>query len=304
MPFFELGEVRLPTDDDFEYFKSMVLDTSQWKKHHSKKKVQVFTRSTSVSSFKMIKNSVTFGNQVIASLPDVSADVMYDTLHDSIYRGSWDKTMKEGHEICRISPNSVIDYHASNLHLFPFNPVFPSFLSQSPFRVCQPRLCDESYMANFRRRVYYSQSLRVSQTPPKKEYIRGICFLTGYLIRRTGPRSCDFYYITQNDPRGIIPAWAINLGTKSLAPSIMRSLHRAALNYPAWKDQHDPDFMPWRYTNQQSGLSPPLDMNDILKEPDFCRTEIDESNVSEAAALKEVAAEQTNDSGDDMLNDE
>ncbi|TGZ73370.1 hypothetical protein CRM22_001558 [Opisthorchis felineus] len=285
MPFFELGEVRLPTDDDFDYFKSMVLDTSQWKKHHSKKKLQNDQGSCSFP----YKNFVTFGNQVIASLPDVSADVMYDTLHDSIYRGSWDKTMKEGHEICRISPNSVIDYHAIKA---PFAFSNRDFVMNRVWRISGDEF------------IIFNRSVFHKKAPPKKEYIRGICFLTGYLIRRTGPRSCDFYYITQNDPRGIIPAWAINLGTKSLAPSIMKSLHRAALDYPAWKDQHDPDFMPWRYTNQQSGLSPPLDMNDILKEPDFCRTEIDESNVSEAAALKEVAAEQTNDSGDDMLNDD
>ena len=38
--------------------------------------------------------------------------------------------------------------------------------------------------------------------PPKKGYIRGISYLTGYLIREQGPHKCQFNYVSQSDPRG------------------------------------------------------------------------------------------------------
>lgn len=38
--------------------------------------------------------------------------------------------------------------------------------------------------------------------PPRKGYIRGISYLTGYLIREQGPNKCQFTYVSQSDPRG------------------------------------------------------------------------------------------------------
>ncbi|KAA3672323.1 uncharacterized protein DEA37_0001980 [Paragonimus westermani] len=192
MKFFELGEVRPPVDEDFMYFKAMATDTTDWKKHHSRKRVRVFSKSTAASSCKMIK-----------------------------------------------------------------------------------------------------------KLPVRKEYVRALSFITGYLITSTGATSCDFTYVTQNDPRGDIPAWAINLVATSVAPSIMKTLHRAALRYPAWKEQHDPTFMPWRNVAQQSGIVPLIDMADVLSQPDFDRAPIDESYVSEDAALKEVEQQRINNSDND-----
>ncbi|VDP89509.1 unnamed protein product [Echinostoma caproni] len=71
----------------------------------------------------------------------------------------------------------------------------------------------------------------------------------------------------------------------------MKSLHRAAIRYSAWKAEHDPQFRPWRHPSQQSGLLPMVDMADILSEPDYARNTIDETNVDEAAARRECAHE-------------
>ncbi|KAF5397622.1 putative Phosphatidylcholine transfer protein [Paragonimus heterotremus] len=276
MKFFELGEVRPPLDEDFMYFKAMATDTADWKKHHSRKRVRVFSKSTTASSCKMIK--------VTASFPDISADVLYDTLHDSVYRPSWDKTTRESFEYCRVCPNSSIEYYAMKS---PFAFANRDFVLNRVWKIL-----GKDYMI-INRSVFHKK------LPVRKEYVRALSFITGYLITSTGASSCDFTYLTQNDPRGDIPAWAINLVATSVAPSIMKTLHRAALRYPAWKEQHDPTFMPWRNPAQQSGIVPLVDMADVLSQPDFDRAPIDESYVTEDAALKEVEQQQISNSDND-----
>ena len=39
--------------------------------------------------------------------------------------------------------------------------------------------------------------------PPRKDFIRGVSYMTGFVIRANGP-GCKLIYITQNDPKGEI----------------------------------------------------------------------------------------------------
>jgi len=52
-------------------------------------------------------------SQIQAGYSDVTANTLYDVLHDPYYRKSWDPYILEGFDICRISPNSDIGYYAS-----------------------------------------------------------------------------------------------------------------------------------------------------------------------------------------------
>lgn len=45
-------------------------------------------------------------------------------------------------------------------------------------------------------------ALSPQQHPPKKDYVRAVSLLTGYLIQSTGDNSSTLYYLTQLDPRG------------------------------------------------------------------------------------------------------
>ena len=40
------------------------------------------------------------------------------------------------------------------------------------------------------------------QYPPKKDYVRAVSLLTGYLIQSNGENSSTLYYLTQVDPKG------------------------------------------------------------------------------------------------------
>ena len=44
--------------------------------------------------------------------PDVSASVLYDVLHDPMYRSKWDHYMLEIKDVGHINPNNSINYYA------------------------------------------------------------------------------------------------------------------------------------------------------------------------------------------------
>lgn len=101
----KLGEVRVAEDRDFEYIKQISENNQDWSISYEKNTTKVWTRKSDVSSFNMLK--------VKAEFNDVSASLVYNVIHDSEYRKTWDERMIDGHEICTVSPNSDIGYYAS-----------------------------------------------------------------------------------------------------------------------------------------------------------------------------------------------
>ena len=41
--------------------------------------------------------------------------------------------------------------------------------------------------------------------PPKKGFIRGVSYLTGYLVGKLDGTKCQFTYVSQSDPKGMNP---------------------------------------------------------------------------------------------------
>jgi len=51
--------------------------------------------------------------QIRGIYSDVKVATLYDVLHDPIYRKTWDPSVLEGEEICRIDANNDVGYYAS-----------------------------------------------------------------------------------------------------------------------------------------------------------------------------------------------
>ncbi|VDK78656.1 unnamed protein product [Dibothriocephalus latus] len=114
---FALGEVREPTEADFDHFREFASEKEGWTIFHSKKKpdheITTSTKCLDCSAIKLIK--------VEAKTFNVQAASIYDCLHDAEYRKTWDFMMKEGNRIAYVSPNSEIGYYYRNIPTFAVN---------------------------------------------------------------------------------------------------------------------------------------------------------------------------------------
>ncbi|CAF4963114.1 unnamed protein product [Rotaria socialis] len=169
----------------------------------------------------------------------ISAELLYDVIHDSAFRSTWDTAMLEGYEICSVLPNSDIGYY--------------SIRSPTPFK--NRDFVTQRYWLDFGRnseKYIINHSVNHLREQPRKNFVRGISYLTGYLIVPSGPSSCTFYYMTQSDPGGSLPSWFVNKLSKVLAPKLMKRLGKACTKYDNWKAKNQPSHKPWLYPEQMT----------------------------------------------------
>jgi hypothetical protein len=83
-----IGQVRLPTDEDFEYTKDFCENNDGWNLHYSKDNINVFTKQSPNTLFEIMK--------IVVEYSDVSASLLYEMFQDEEYRFEWDKEMVEG----------------------------------------------------------------------------------------------------------------------------------------------------------------------------------------------------------------
>ncbi|KAK7922474.1 hypothetical protein WMY93_009376 [Mugilogobius chulae] len=171
------------------------------------------------------------------TIKDVSAETMYDVLHDGAYRKQWDPTMVESFDIARLSANADVGY---------FSWACPKPIKNRDVVTLRSWLVkdDEYIIVNF--------SVKHPKYPPRSDLVRAISIQTGYYIKSLGPNSCTFYYLSQADPKGSLPKWMVNKASQVLAPKVMRSVHAAGQNYPEWKRKNSPEQKPWLYPEQNS----------------------------------------------------
>nr|VZI17254.1 unnamed protein product [Spirometra erinaceieuropaei] len=271
---FAVGEVRPATDEDVAVFRKMVDSNADWTQVFNEKQTSVFIKKTENTSVQMIK--------VRSLLPDVPAAVMYDVIHDPEYRKVWDKQMVEGYDICLVSPNTDIGYYS--MRTFPpFNKRdFVTLRSWFSFGGTEYMVMNHS--------VFHAAC------PPRKNHVRGLSYLSGFHIRELGPTSCIFHFVSQCDPRGNIPTWAVNRCSQLVAPKSVNKLVKMARLYPEWKKTHSPDLKPWLHPEQHTLC--PINWADVSQSPDFVVSEIVEEEgangegdtLASSAATVEVAA--------------
>ncbi|KAK5985666.1 START domain containing 14 [Trichostrongylus colubriformis] len=223
---------------DYAKVKNLCESDEGWYQVCRKKNLSVFTQSTEGSAYKMMK--------VVAKYPDVEPSVAYDVLHDSSYRARWDRHLVTQCYIGRINPNNDLGYYALSavppLRARDFVLQHSWFNTADEKMICGHSVCHEDY-------------------PPMKGYIRATATLSAYLIRPNyNDGGCEIFYVIHTDPKGNLPTMMVNRVTRSIAPKVVKRLHKACLDYPAWKAENRPHFKPWLYPEQQSEL-PSVDLS-------------------------------------------
>lgn len=264
-------DVVYPADDrDFEEFKHTCLTEDKWVVNYSKKNLTVSTKAHTNSNIKLLK--------AVTSFQDVPAALVFDVVHDSEYRKKWDHDMLDMKEICKVSVNNTVSYYAAKCPT-PIKSRDVVFLSSW---IAYPNMRDpvEYIMIN--------KSVSHTTYPPRKDMVRAISINTGYLIKPTGPQSCQFIYLTQFDPRGSIPKWVVNKFAQIFTPKVISRIYKAARKYSGWKQKHDPGYKPWLFP-EQCRLPParPGELSVRADEVDI----IDESQVAEGVDSLDEASD-------------
>ncbi|XP_023276449.1 START domain-containing protein 10-like [Seriola lalandi dorsalis] len=248
--------VQVPDDSDFSSFKEQCLSADGWTSCYSKGGVTVWCREEESRTVQKLKMRIV--------CKDVPAETLYDVLHDTSYRRKWDTNMIDTYDIGRLTVNADVGYYSWKCPSPLKNRDFVTMRSWLP-------LGNDFLIINY--------SVKHPQHPPKKDYVRAVSLLTGYLIQSNGANCSTLYYLTQVDPRGSLPKWVVNRVSQFVAPKAMRKIYKASLKYPDWKKKHNPTLKPWMFPEQNtlpciSALELTLQRADSLEN-------IDESGVSE-----------------------
>ncbi|CAD5221208.1 unnamed protein product [Bursaphelenchus xylophilus] len=232
----DINEVKVFEDSQYEHARYLAESNEGWDLVYQKKSAEVWTKEMPESYFKMIKAATTL---------NVSADVVYDVLHDPDYRSSWDKYMVKAEDIGVLNPNNDLCYYA---------------LASVPPIKSRDFVMQRSWLDIGNEKFICTRSVWHDDYPPTRSFIRGFIYLTVYFIKFIDENSCQVTYLTYSDPKGKLPSWLINRITKIIAPKVLKKLHKACLNYEAWKRSHNPLQKPWRYPEQLEG-APRVDLS-------------------------------------------
>lgn len=231
----ELPAPRPATEEEFDDFVQTCISEEGWHLVHERQrgeeKLQVWDQPPKDGNTKI--NIV----KVHVVYPDVDPAVLYDVLHDPDYRKEWDDKMIEGYEIEKLNATNDVGYYSVKAPMGVSN---RDFVNERSWRV------KENYNGKGGKEyVIMNHSVLHPKVPEKKGFVRARSIRTGYLIRALENGGCEFFYYTQTDPQGWIPAWLINQMTKTLAPSIIDNLKKVSTGYVEWKSQHNPERKPW-----------------------------------------------------------
>ncbi|MCJ8739872.1 hypothetical protein PDJAM_G00052260 [Pangasius djambal] len=263
------GEVVLiPDDRAFSNFKHECLSDEGWSLTYNKSGItvliQILEEEKSLHKIKC---------QMVCK--DISAETMYDVLHDIDYRRKWDSNVIETFDIGKLTVNADVGYY--------------SWKCPKPLKN-RDVITLRSWLPMGNDYIIMNYSVKHPKYPPKKDMVRAVSIQTGYLIQSNGPSSCTLTYLAQVDPRGSLPKWVVNKSSQLLAPKAMKRIARACVKYGEWKQRHSPGFKPWLYP-EQSRLSS-MALSELSLQHADSLENIDESTLSES---KDERAEHSDD---------
>ncbi|KPP64810.1 PCTP-like protein-like [Scleropages formosus] len=225
--------LQVPDDSDFSSFKAQCEDHEGWSARYSKGGVTVWCRDEECDTMRIV-------------CKDVTAETLYDVLHDTSYRKKWDTNMIDTFDIGRLTVNADVGYYSWRC---------PSPLKNRDFVTMR------------------------SWLPLGSDYM-----IINYSVKHpsNGANCCTLYYLTQVDPRGSLPKWVVNKVSQFVAPKAMRKIYKACLKYPEWKRKHNPNLKPWMYPEQNT--LPCISLSELTLQRADSLENIDESGLSEEKA--------------------
>ncbi|XP_076148645.1 START domain containing 14 [Alosa pseudoharengus] len=263
----------LPDDKVFADFRKQCWAMDNWHSKYDKNGMEVWVETPSVTSSHGSKNKPQKVHKIKCrmTIADVSAETMFDVLHDSQYRKKWDPTMLESFDIARLSANADVGYY--------------SWVCPKPLKN-RDVVTLRSWQVNDVEYIIVNYSVKHPKYPPHKDLVRAVSVLTGYLIVSTGPNSCLFTYLSQADPKGSLPKWVVNKASQVLAPKVLRCVHKAGQNYQEWKAQNSPNHKPWLHP-EQSDL-PMMDASELSIQRADSLENVDESSSKDVSETTEA----------------
>ncbi|XP_069575405.1 START domain-containing protein 10 [Brachyistius frenatus] len=220
--------VTIPDDRAFASFKAQSLCEEGWSTTYSKGGITVWSQGLEEGkSVHKIKCRMV--------CKDVSADTVYDVLHDIEYRKKWDSNVIETFDIGKLTVNADVGYY--------------SWKCPKPLRN-RDVITLRSWLPIGKDYIIMNYSVKHSRYPPKKDMVRAVSIQTGYMIQSQGSNHCTLTYMAQVDPRGSLPKWVVNKSSHFLAPRAMKKINKACLKYSEWKQRHNPGLKPWLYPEQ------------------------------------------------------
>ncbi|KAI4815707.1 hypothetical protein KUCAC02_005842, partial [Chaenocephalus aceratus] len=238
--------VTIPDDRAFASFKAECLCEEGWSINHNKGGITVFTQGLEEGkSIHKIKCRMV--------CKDVSAETMYDVLHDMNTGENGTTNVIETFDIGKLTVNAYVGYY--------------SWKCPSPLRN-RDVITLRSWLPMGKDYIIMNYSVKHPKYPSKKDKVRAVSIQTGYVIQSQGPaNSCS------------LPKWVVNKSSHFLAPRAMKKINKACLKYTEWKQRHNPGFKPWLYPEQTTLPIIPLSELSIQRAESL--ENIDESSLAE-----------------------
>ncbi|XP_067853168.1 START domain-containing protein 10-like [Heptranchias perlo] len=253
----ERDVVQVPDDLAFASFREQCESAQGWQQKYSKAEIGVWVQAASEGkAVHRIKCRI--------ELKDVSAEAVYDVLHDNEYRRKWDKHVIKTFDIARLTVNADIGYY--------------SWKCPSPLKD-RDVVTLRSWLVTGNDYMIINYSVKHPNYPPYKDLVRAVSILTGYRIQSTGSKSCSLVYMAEADPKGSLPKWVVNKASQYLAPKVLKKIHKVCLKYPEWKRKNRPEFKPWLHPEQND--LPTMSVAELSIQHADSLENIDESGLSE-----------------------
>lgn len=234
----------LATKQDCLSFRNFADSSDGFTLRFDDKNIVVWDKKVEGESMRIVK--------VFAVFPDFSPQSLWDLLQESTYRLKWDANCKKCRTVVKMNECNDICYYASKA---------PPGVSDRDV-VCQ-RAWHNAGNGEY---VILNTSVKHSSCPEKLSYTRAWSKLSGYLIRPHGNNSSSLVFISQTDPKGLIPHAIINTVTQKFIPDTMRTLQRAAKGMPEFLAAEGENFKrDWDLPEDPWGVPVPNVTLEIVK---------------------------------------